>query len=231
MKVAISQSNYIPWKGYFDLIASVDEFILFDDMQYTRRDWRNRNKIKTPDGLQWLTVPVKTKGKFTQKIYETELERGAWQKNHWEAFVKNYSRSKHFEYISEFLKPLYKDVTYKMLSDLNKNLIIQICEFLGIKTKISNSSDFSLKNGKSERLVDICLQIGAVEYISAPAAKNYLDLQVFRKSNIEVSWFNYSDYPKYEQLWGDFEHQVSIIDLLFNCGNDAKKKMKFTKYD
>ena len=95
-KVAIVQSNYIPWKGYFDMIASVDEFILYDDMQFTRRDWRNRNLIKTPTGLQWLTIPVKVKGKFEQKIRETEIEGHDWAKTHWQSLVHNYGKAKHF---------------------------------------------------------------------------------------------------------------------------------------
>lgn len=111
-KVAILQSNYIPWKGYFDLIGAVDEFILYDDMQYTRRDWRNRNQIKTPQGVQWLTVPVRVKGKYEQKIRDTEIDGSDWAVAHWKALVQNYARAPHFAEIAAWLEPLYLSGSY-----------------------------------------------------------------------------------------------------------------------
>ena len=118
-KVAIVQSNYIPWKGYFDMIAAVDEFILFDDMQYTRRDWRNRNQIKTPQGQQWLTVPVKVKGKYLQTIRETELDGADWVEAHWKAIAQNYRRAPHFEEVAALFEPLYRHCPHTHLSPLN----------------------------------------------------------------------------------------------------------------
>jgi hypothetical protein len=141
-KVAIVQSNYIPWKGYFDLIASVDEFIVYDDMQYTRRDWRNRNLIKTPQGLQWLTVPVKVKGKYHQTIRETEIDGTEWAQVHWKAFCQNYRRAPYFEEIAALCEPLYLQRQYTHLSALNRAFIETICGYLGIGTKISNSWDY-----------------------------------------------------------------------------------------
>src|SRR5438445_12879187 len=122
-KIAIVQSNYIPWKGYFDMIAAVDEFILYDDMQYTRRDWRNRNQIKTPQGVQWLTVPVLAKGKYHQKIKDTEIDGAAWAADHWKALVQNYRRAPCFQEISAWLEPLYLGESYVMLSQLNRRFI------------------------------------------------------------------------------------------------------------
>ena len=226
-KVAIVQSNYIPWKGYFDMIASVDEFVLYDDMQYTKRDWRNRNKIKTPQGLQWLTVPVKVSGKFEQKIRETEIEGEGWSREHWNSLVHNYGRAPHFKPIAEKLEPLYLTRSYKRLSDLNRTFIEFACAALQIQTKISNSWDYVMADGKSERLADLVSQAGGETYVSGPSAKDYLDESVFRNLGIEVEWFDYSGYPEYPQLWGDFEHGVSILDLLFNCGPDAGKFMKY----
>jgi hypothetical protein len=226
-KVAILQSNYIPWKGYFDMIASVDEFILYDDMQYTRRDWRNRNQIKTPNGLQWLTVPVLVKGKYHQRIRETEIDGVDWATAHWKTLVQNYRRAPHFGEIASWLEPIYLQRSYTHLSELNQHLIRAICLYLGITTTISHSWDYELVDGKSERLAALCLQAGGTEYVSGPAAKDYIDVQVFNEMNIKLSWFEYVGYPEYPQLWGDFVHGVSIVDLLFNCGKDARFSMRY----
>ncbi|NDV27166.1 WbqC family protein [Desulfovibrio sp. JC010] len=223
-KVAILQSNYIPWKGYFDMIAAVDEFILYDDMQYTRRDWRNRNKIKTPQGTTWLSVPVKVKGKYHQTIAQTEIDGTNWADQHWKSLSMHYRRAPYFDEIIEMLEPLYKK-DYKYLSELNRSLIECVCNYLNIDTKISSSQDYTLIEGKTERLVDLCIQAGGTEYISGPAAKDYVDETVFEKNNIKLTWFEYGKYPEYPQLWGDFVHQVSIVDMLFNCGQNAGKYM------
>lgn len=224
--MAILQSNYIPWKGYFDMIASVDEFILYDDMQYTRRDWRNRNQIKTPQGLQWLTVPVQVKGKYDQKIRETEIDGADWATLHWKALEQNYKRAPHFEEIRELVKPLYLDVTYTHISQLNRRFIEAVCTYLGINTIISNSWDFKLIDGKTERLADLCRQAGGTEYISGPAAKEYVEESIFSEMGIQLSWFDYAGYKEYPQLWGEFCHSVSILDLLFNCGKNAHQYMR-----
>ncbi len=216
-KVAILQSNYIPWKGYFDMIAAVDEFILYDDMQYTRRDWRNRNKIKTPEGSQWLTVPVIVKGKYHQKIRETEIENSTWAAIHWKALCANYRRAPFFKEVATWLQPLYLDQKHTCLSSLNRCFIEAICHYLNIKTVIKNSWDYNLIEGKTERLVNLCVQAGATEYISGPAAKNYIDKNFFEEQGIKLTWFDYTGYPEYPQLWGAFTHEVTILDLLFNC--------------
>lgn len=225
-KVAILQSNYIPWKGYFDMIAAVDEFILYDDMQYTRRDWRNRNKIKTPQGLQWLTVPVKVKGRYHQTIRETELDGDDWQAEHWRSMISNYRRATCFDAVAVDLGPFYLERTYTHLSTLNRTLIDWVCSRLGIRTRVSDSADYQLVDGKTERLLDICLQAGADEYISGPAARGYLDESLFAAAGIGVSFFDYEGYPSYPQLWGPFEHGVTILDLLFNCGPEAPNYLR-----
>jgi hypothetical protein len=227
-KIAILQSNYIPWKGYFDLIASVDEFILYDDMQYTRRDWRNRNKIKTQQGLHWLTVPVEVKGKYFQTIRETKIADPAWASDHWNRLIQSYRRAPHFNEVAHWLAPLYK-AEHSHLSQLNRSLIEAVSHFLGITTKISNSWDYSLKEGKTERLVDLCVQADAAQYVSGPAAREYIDEAVFARANVALTWFDYSGYPEYPQLWGPFEHGVTILDLLFNCGRDSARYMRYVK--
>jgi len=225
-KVAILQSNYIPWKGYFDMIASVDEFILFDDMQYTRRDWRNRNQIKTPQGVQWLTVPVLAKGKYHQTIRDTKIDGTDWAAAHWKSLVQNYKRAPYFHEISLWLKPLYLNESYSHISQLNRRFIEEICKYLGINTIITNSWDYNLIDGKSDRLADLCAQAGGTEYISGPAAKDYIEEGIFTDMGISLSWFDYSGYPEYPQLWGEFTHGVTILDLLFNCGENAHKCMR-----
>ena len=225
-RVAIVQSNYIPWKGYFDLINMVDEFILFDDMQYTRRDWRNRNKIKTPNGLTWLTIPVQVKGKFFQKIKETIISDLNWKNDHWKIITHNYSKAKYFHHYKDFFEELYLDSNDKFLSQINYRFIAAICDMLGITSNISWSMDYQLVEGKTERLVDLCKQAGGTEYISGPTARGYIDEEMFRSEGISIRYIDYSGYLEYKQLFPPFEHTVSIIDLILNEGPNALKYMK-----
>ncbi|KTD69637.1 MULTISPECIES: WbqC family protein [Legionella] len=225
-KIAILQSNYIPWKGYFDMIASVDEFILYDDMQFTKNDWRNRNKIKTTNGVDWISVPVGQN--INRRIRDVELREDGWQKKHWKTLEYNYRRAPKYQEISSFLEPFYQK-HYTHLSVLNRQLIEAICDYLGITTKITNSWDYTLIDGKTERLVDLCLQAGANEYLSGPAAFDYINAQLFADQGIKLSWFDYKGYPEYPQLWGEFTHEVSILDLLFNCGKDSVNYLRYVK--
>lgn len=223
-KVAILQSNYIPWKGYFDIIASVDEFILYDDVQFTKNDWRNRNKIKTPQGVQWLTVPVGQS--IDRNIRDVVLINSQWQPKHWKTLESNYRRALYFSEIAGLISPLYLRCRHDTLSNLNREFIEIVCHYLGINTRITNSSDYVLKSGRNERLMDLCIQVGGNEYISGPSARGYLEEDLFAQSGVHVRWFDYSEYPTYPQLWGGFVHEVTILDLLFNCGRGATKYMK-----
>ena len=137
------------------VMLSVDEFILLDDMQYTRRDWRNRNQIKTPQGVQWITVPVKVRGKYHQKIRETQIEGIDWAVAHWKALAQNYRRAPYFAEIALWLRPLYLSENFTHISQLNRRLIEAICIYLGIKTTITNSWDYTMPNGKTERLAGL----------------------------------------------------------------------------
>ena len=220
-KIAIVQSSYIPWKGYFDLINFVDEFILFDDMQYTKRDWRNRNKIKTSNGVKWLTIPVEVKGKYIQKISDTE-----WNRRHWSSIVHNYSRAKYFYDYKELFDELYLRSSDKLLSEVNYRFLTVICEALGINTTISWSMEYRLIDGKTQRIIDLCKQSRASEYISGPSAKGYIDEKMFENEGIILRYMDYSGYPEYNQPYPPFEHGVSIIDLIFNEGPNAPKYMR-----
>lgn len=226
-KIAILQSNYIPWKGYFDLISAVDEFVIFDEMQFTKRDWRNRNQIKTPNGIKWLTVPVKTKGSFNQKIIDTQIDGDEWVENHIKSLEHNYSEAKFFNEILTIIKPIYLEKKFNYISDLNLEFIKAICNYLEIDTKILNSSDLGVLNdGKTDRLVDICKKLKGKIYVSGIAAKNYIEIDKFNKEKIKVEWFDYNGFVEYPQLWGEFSHNVTILDLLFNCGKKSKHYMR-----
>jgi len=223
-KVAILQSNYIPWKGYFDLIAAVDEFIIYDEVQFTKNDWRNRNMIKTPKGREWLSIPVGSH--ISRPIHEVLLNDSKWQIRHWKTLVTNYARSRHYSEIATLLEPVYQSNVYTHLSSLNRDLIILVCSYLGIATTISDSREFAVSGDRTERLVRLVQLAGGTEYISGPAAKAYLDATAFEAAGIGLTWFNYDGYPTYPQLWGNFVHGVSVLDLLFNCGTTSPRYMR-----
>ena len=226
-KIAICQSNYIPWKGYFDLINLVDEFILYDDAQYTKRDWRNRNKIKSPNGVMWISIPTNVSGRYYQKIKDTMISDPYWNEQHWKSITHNYSRASYFAYYQELFENLFLGSSNSYLSQINYRFLSAICELLCIDTTITWSMDYNLSNeGKTEKLICLCKQAGATEYISGPAAKNYTDEGLFVEEGITLNWMDYSDYPKYTQLWGAFDHYVSILDLIFNMGPAASRYMK-----
>ncbi|MEN5387974.1 WbqC family protein [Aliarcobacter skirrowii] len=223
-KIAILQSNYIPWKGYFDLINMVDEFIFYDEVQYTKNDWRNRNKIKTPQGIQWLTIPVRQEN-LEQKIKDTKISDKKWNIKHWRTISQNYSKAKYFKDYKDIFEELYLTCDEEYLSQINYKFITTINEILEIKTKLRWSSEFELLDGQTEKLLGICKDCNADIYLSGPSAKNYLTEDLFTKENIELEWMDYSGYKEYEQLNPPFEHGVTILDLIFNEGENTKKFM------
>lgn len=226
-KVAILQSNYIPWKGYFDLIDSVDDFVIYDEVQYTRRDWRNRNKIKLSGGPSWLTIPVQVRQKFDQKISATKVSSAHWAREHWLSISHAYARAQYFDQYRDLFKGLYDQAqSLEYLSQINCLFIEAICKILDINTKLHQSSDFVFLEGRTERLAGICRDLHAHTYISGPAAKDYLDEQVFAGMGMAVEWFKYGPYPQYEQLYPPFEPAVSILDLLFATGDQSRAFIK-----
>lgn len=225
-RVAISQSNYLPWKGYFDTIASVDEFVLYDCVQYTRRDWRNRNKLKTRDGLRWVTVPVQAKGRYLQTIEETQLDGAAWVREHLSAVRHAYARAAAFSEQFPWLESVLTQAPCTTISALNRHVLEAFCKRLGIETTIRDSSEFELAEQRNERLLGILVQTGASEYVSGPAAKVYLDERLFAASGVTVRWKSYAGYPPYSQLYPPFEHGVSIVDTLMCVGADAARYIR-----
>lgn len=224
--VAIVQSCYIPWKGYFDLIRAVDAFVLLDEVQFTKRDWRNRNRIKTAAGARWLSIPVVSKGRFTQAIDETEIAE-PWADQHWAALQHSYARAPHFRTMAPLVQALYEAAAgERLLSRVNFTLTGGICRMLGIATPILWSRDFPTHGVKTDRLLSICAALGATHYLSGPAARAYLETDKFRDRGIELAYADYSGYPEYPQLYPPFDHAVTILDLLFNAGGDATRYMK-----
>lgn len=216
-KVAIIQSNYVPWKGYFDVIHDVDLFIFLDDVQYTVRDWRNRNKIKTTQGLRWLTVPVGADR--NRMIYEVDIVDDGWNKSHWEMLKQNYAKAPYFKPYKDFFEHVYLGTKWVNLSDLNQYLIKKICqEFLRVETEFVDSRELHASGSKQDKLIDLLIKTGADYYLSGPAARNYIEEKGFVEAGIELQYKDYSGYPEYRQPHLPFEHGVSVLDLLFNCG-------------
>ena len=224
--VAIVQLNYIPWKGYFDLINLADELILLDDVQYTSQDWRNRNVIKTPSGPRWLTIPVVRRGRMLRRINETRISDPNWSATHLRRVTGNYAGAPHFETYRRLVADLYAPDDERYLSRINRRFIDRICQLLGISTRISRSSDYELVGGRTERLVSLCRQAGATAYLSGPAARAYLEPERFEAAGIVLRYMDYAGYPEYRQLYPPFEHRVTVLDLIFNEGRDAPKYMK-----
>jgi len=218
MKIAIQQPNYLPWQGFFYKMARSDIFIFLDTVQYPRRVFVHRVKIKTPKGEQWLSVPVKVKGKYFQKISETEIQNEKdWRKEHLKTLELNYKKAKNFNYLfPEIKKILEKDWQY--LSELNIALIDLLKEKLRIKTKLEIASNFSFSGEGDDLLINICKRFGADIYLSGKGGQKYQDEEKFKAAGIKLEYTDFI-HPVYPQLWEDFIPNLSVIDLLFNCGD------------
>jgi hypothetical protein len=223
--VATIQSSYIPWKGYFDQINMADIFVFYDDVQYTKQDWRTRNRIKTAQGLQWLTVPCGDD--LSRLICEVRIESAHWQRKHWKSISQNYRKAPYFDRYSAFFEPLYLERQWSSLSDLNQTFTKLISrEILGITTEFRDSREFGLPSGsrREERLMELLRKLDAGRLVIGPSARDYLG-GIEDSGEIEIVYMDYSGYPEYRQLYPPFEHQVSIVDLIMNEGTDAPRYM------
>lgn len=226
-RIAISQSNYIPWKGYFDLIKVVDEFVIYDEVQYTKNDWRNRNRIYTSAGPRWLTIPVETAAQFGQKILDVRVAGQRWRTQHWHSWQAHYGRAPHFAAYRVQLSDLYLGSDETRLSDINLAFLRAICGWLDIGTPMTSSQAYAHEaTDPSLRLLEICQAAGATHYLSGPAARDYLQLDLFQRAGITVEWMNYDCYPTYGQRHSPFIHDVSILDLILNEGPRAATFLK-----
>jgi hypothetical protein len=221
MKVAVIQSNYFPWKGYFDIIHDADIFCFYDEVKYTKNDWRNRNKICSTNGSFWLTIPIH-KDAVKQKISEVELLDKSWQSEHYNTIYQTYKKTPFFHQLEPLLDDFYKAKEWRFLSEFNQYSIQKISKYIGIKTKFVNSKEYDLRGSRIDRLFNLLSDLNATEYISGPTAKGYLeDFETkFDENNILLNYKNYNHYPEYPQLGGTFDPFVSIIDLI--CQVDVK---------
>lgn len=222
MVISCHQPNYLPWVGYFKKMQFVDVFVLLDSVQFPRgvckgTSWVNRNRIKTPDGELWLSVPVKKRGKGLQIIKDVEIENiHNWRKRHLLSLYHYYKKSPYFDEYIQFFDKIYNS-NWSKLIELNLVFITQIADWLGIKAKLICSSTLGLKSDKSQLLIDICKELKADTYISGIGGNKYLDLPAFSKAGIKVKHYHFEQNP-YPQFWGKFIPNLSIVDLLFNCG-------------
>ena len=216
MRVAVIQSNYLPWRGYFDIIQDVDVFVFYDDVQYSVNDWRNRNRVKTANGIAWLTVPIGNQN--DRRICDVEIRSTDWSRKHWLTIEQSYKRAAHFPRYADFFRGVYEK-TWTSLSELNQVLITSIArDFLGIGTEFRDSREFAPEGRKADRLLGLLTRLGATEYVSGPAARSYIDPAPFEKAGIRIEWKDYSAYPEYPQLNGAFAPNLSIVDTLMCCG-------------
>jgi hypothetical protein len=224
--IVVVQSFYLPWKGYFDRMQRADEVILYDNAQYQRRFWINRNQIKSAGGLSWLTIPVIVKGRFKQAIKDTKVADPNWNARHWEFLRRCYGKAPFFNECKDQFEDLFLNCREEYISRINFRFLSALCTNLGIQSKLTWSMDYELAPGRTERLVDLCQKVKADVYLSGPTAKAYLQEELFHQAGIQVEYMDYSGYPPYPQLFGPFRHEVSIIDLIFNTGHRAREYMK-----
>lgn len=230
MKVVILQSNYLPWKGYFDLVNDADVFVFYDCVKYTKNDWRNRNVIYSKNGKQWLTVPIEASA-VKLKIEEVEIKDAAWQELHFKSLFFAYKKAPYFSQLEEVMVDYLQQKQWHKLSDLNQYLIEKISRKIGITTQFKNANEFDMSGDRVERLFSILTTLNAKEYISGKSAQVYLDGKefLFEDKNIQLTYKNYPTYPAYPQLCTPFENAVSIVDLIANLAWDDIKSYIFEK--
>jgi hypothetical protein len=217
--LAVHQPQYLPWIGYFDKMRRADVFCYLNDVQYKKNEWQNRNRIKTAQDWQWLTVPVRYH--FPEKINEVRINNTTqWSKKHLQALKTNYSRAPYFkEYISIFEDTLSRD--WEFISELNIHLIERLKDALQMQQKTTIiSSELKLREDPTDRLIDICKALGADTYLAGQGGADYMDAARFEKNGLKVIMQEFK-HPVYSQLFGDFQPHLSIVDLLFNCGPES----------
>ena len=225
MKVGMIQSNYLPWRGYFDFIDDVDTFVIYDDVQYTRKDWRNRNRIKTPNGIQWITVPVNYSQSEPTLIKDTKIDYvQPWQRKHIGRITQAYRETPYFGlYSEELFCLLMRD--FCTISDLNIALIEWCMAKLEISVPLKLSGNIDATGGRNDRIIKILQTLGSTEYLVGPAARGYIDESLYKRAGIRLTYKSY-EYKPYPQQFGGFDGSVSIIDLLFNCGPQSRNYLK-----
>jgi len=216
------QPSYLPWLGYFDLLFQSDLFLVYDTVQFDKDGWRNRNRIKTPQGAQWLTVPVLTKGLNKPTNREIKINRvEPWKRKHLKSLELNYRKAPHFEEIFPLLEGiLSKD--WEFLIDLNVESLKTLCNYLEIQTSIRFASELKLDlpQDRNDKLIEICHHLKADEFYEPKGGEGYIDAERFKSNGIHLRFQDFQ-HPTYPQLHGVFVPQLSIVDLLFNCGKES----------
>lgn len=222
MRIAIHQPNFIPWIGYFYKISKVDIFVLLDNAQFSKNSFINRNQIKTPEGKEWITLPVKQAGKFGQEINQVELfNPNIYLKKIKGTFTVNYKKSMYFKEVYNLIESAMFES--EKLAKFNESLIKEICQYLEISTEIIIGSNISnIKGVSTERLIEICKSLNATEYLAGFGSKNYQENLKFTEAGINSLVYDFI-HPIYDQLWGNFIPNLSIVDLLFNHGKNSIK--------
>ncbi len=223
MKIAIAQPTYLPWLGYFDLLDQVDKFVLLDTVQFEKQSWQQRNRIKTPTGLLWLTVPVAFRGRLGQRIVDVEIREPEFWRDHLRAVELNYRRAPFFDtYYPAFSELLQSQSSDLRLTDLNIGLFRWLAQALGIKTPLVRSSELAVEGKRTHLLAEICSSLGAKTYISPLGSADYLlnDLSILTDRNVNVVFQHY-EHPSYSQLFPPFLAHASVLDLLFNEGENT----------
>ncbi len=224
MNVVILQPSYIPWRGYFDQIRHADLFVFYDDVQYDKRGWRNRNQIKTPHGKQWLTIPVHSRGVQTKNIPINQIHvvwDDPWNEAHFKAICHSYSKAPHFERYLPLLETFYQRRD-EFLADFTIDFTVALARELGNDhTRFIRSSEIAgIQGQKTDRLIKILQAVGATHYLSGPSASDYIEKEKFEAAGITLEYMEYN-YPEYPQLYPPFDPYVSILDLLFMTGPEA----------
>jgi len=221
MLAAVMQPTYLPWVGYFDLMDQVDLFVLLESVQFEKQSWQQRNRLRTPNGLEWLTVPVLISGRFGQCINDVQIKVGEFPSKHLKTIRQHYGRCKYFEqYWPEFQRIMLEAEEHASLADLNISLLRWLADCLGITTPIMRATEVYLGSAsRSDRLVEILERVGADSYLSPRGSLEYLqaDREVFSRARISVA-FQTFDHPTYSQRYQPFMVGASVIDLLFNEG-------------
>jgi hypothetical protein len=223
MNCVILQPSYIPWRGYFHQIQKADLFIFYDDVQYDKHGWRNRNRIKTRQGAQWLTIPVHSKGVVVENIPINEIEiawEQPWYERHLRAIQQNYSKAPFFKEYEPWVEGIFSSRPARLV-DFTIPLTIEIARKLGIQhTRFMCSSELQSHGEKTARLIEILSQVGATHYISGPSASSYIEAHLLQEAGITLEYMDYN-YPEYPQLYPPYDPFVTILDLLFMTGPEA----------
>jgi hypothetical protein len=225
MRVAVHQPQYLPWSGLFDKIDQADLFVVLDNVQYQKNEWQNRNRIKTPQGWRWLTVPVHYE--FPQRLRDVRVAETGWQRTHWRTLTQSYRKAPYFDRCAPVLEPLYT-ARWSWLVDLALAGMASLASALGMEWAPRLASEMTLTEHPNQRLIDICREVGADRYLAGSGSRHYLDLSAFERAGITVEVQQFT-HPVYPQLYTPFEPGLSVVDLLFNCGPESLTRLRASR--